>query len=327
MKHALLGISIAVFAVGMSTSPVMAQVAQASKEIEVVTTIAQMVRWTGVVASLLVVLGSWLLLRFVDRLIASLGNAFAERRLLLQELNAFFHFGVYLITIIAIVLLSFDISREVLAILGGTAVVAMGFALKDLVASMVAGVMIMLDRPFQVGDRVTFGGEYGDITAIGLRSVKLQTLDDNTVTIPNNLFLSQVASSGNYGDLHMQVVLDFHIGADQDARLAQGLVREAAATSRYVYLPKPVVVLVSQVIIDHYLALRLRLKVYVLDTQYEKALASDITLRVLEAFESEGIRPPAILHRNATDDNDKVGAQAMIPKRPLYAGAETPRSL
>ena len=48
--------------------------------------------------------------------------------------------------------------------------------------------------------------------------------------------------------------------------------REAAATSRYIYLNKPIVVLVSQVIVDSYVALRLQLKSYVLDTQYEKEL-------------------------------------------------------
>ena len=46
-----------------------------------------------------------------------------------------------------------------------------GFATKDLVASLVAGLLVMFDRPFQVGDRVWFGGEYGDVLAIGLRSV------------------------------------------------------------------------------------------------------------------------------------------------------------
>ena len=175
---------------------------------------------------------------------------------------------------------------------------AMGFALKDLAASIVAGVMIMLDRPFQVGDRVTFGGQYGDITAIGLRSVRLQTLDDNTITIPNNMFLNQTTSSGNYGALDMQVVVDFHIGVDQDARKAQALVREVGTTSRYAYLPKPVVVRISQVIVENYVALRVRLKIYVLDTKHEKALVTDITLRVLEAFKAEGVQPPAILHRN-----------------------------
>jgi hypothetical protein len=93
--------------------------------------------------------------------------------------------------------------------------------------------------------------------------------------------------------------------------LAQQLIRETTATSRYVYLSKPIVVLVAQVIIDHYIALRLRLKVYVLDTKYEKQLVSDITLRVLEAFEANGIRPPAILHRSAGEDDYKVESESM----------------
>ena len=54
---------------------------------------------------------------------------------------------------------------------------------KDIALSIVAGVMIMFDRPFQVGDRVSFGGEYGDVTVIGLRSVKLRTLDEEATRI------------------------------------------------------------------------------------------------------------------------------------------------
>ena len=305
------GKRIASLAMVFNALPALAQEVQAPAEIEAITTLANMVRWSGVVASLLVFLGAWLLLRFVDRLVMNLGAIFAERRLLLQKLNAFFRFIVYLATIATVVLLSLEISREVLAILGGTAAVAMGFALKDLVASIVAGVMIMLDRPFQVGDRVSFGGQYGDIIAIGLRSAKLQTLDDNIVTIPNNMFLTQITSCGNYGELDMQVVIDFHIGVDQDTKLAQNLVQEATVTSRYVYLPKPVTVLVSQVVIDPYVAVQLRLKAYVLDTMFEKALVSDVTLRVLEAFESEGIQPPAVLHRNMADEHNNVQLQSV----------------
>lgn len=297
----------------LSFVPALGQEAQTSSEVQTVTVLAQMVRWGGVALSVLFVIGAWLLLRFVDTLVANLGRVFAERRMLLQKLNAFFHFGIYLVTIVSVVMLSFKVSREVLAILGGTAAVAMGFALKDLVASIVAGVMIMIDRPFQVGDRVSFGGQYGDITAIGLRSVRLQTLDDNTITIPNNMFLNQLTSSGNYGALDMQVVVDFHIGVDQDARKAEALVREAGATSRYAYLPKPVVVRVSQVIVENYIALRVRLKIYVLDTKYEKALVSDITLRVLDAFKTAGIQPPAVMHRNVIENGAVASAQALVP--------------
>jgi len=66
-------------------------------------------------------------------------------------------------------------------------------------------------------------------------------------------------------------------------------------------LPKPIKVLVSQVIVDNYVALRLSLKAYVLDTKFEKDFETDVTLRVLEAFDESGIKPPAILHRNYND--------------------------
>ncbi|MEN8244783.1 MAG: mechanosensitive ion channel domain-containing protein [Thermodesulfobacteriota bacterium] len=311
MRHIRLG-SLAVLWISMiGWWPTISLAAQSPDELETFSTLTHMIRWGGVLASVATVFSAWLLLHFVESLVEKLGGMFAERRLLFQKLSAFFHFFIYITTIVVVTLMSFKISKEVLAIIGGTAAVAMGFALKDLVASIVAGGMIMIDRPFQVGDRVSFGGQYGDITTIGLRSVKLQTMDDNTVTIPNNMFLNQITSCGNYGNLDMQVVVDFHIGIDQDIKVAKAIVREASATSRYVYLPKPVVVRVSQVVIDPYVAVRLRLKIYVLDIKFEAALISDITERVLEAFEASKIKPPAIIHRNAIDRRDIAKSQAV----------------
>jgi len=282
--------------------PALAQDPKPPAEMDTITIITHMIRWSGLWISAGGVFFAWLILRFVDQLVAKSTFIFAEKRMLLQKLSAFFHFSVYIATIIAVVLLSFKISREVLALIGGTIAVATGFAMKDFMASLVAGVMIMLDRPFQVGDRVSFGGEYGDINAIGLRSVKLRTLDDSIVTIPNNMFMNQITTCGNYGVLDMQIMVDFHIGVDQDVHRARELIREATVTSRFIYLPKPVVVLGSQVIIDNYVAVRLRLKAYVLDTKYEKAFVSDVTLRVMEAFGENGIHPPAILHRNLPEN-------------------------
>ena len=57
---------------------------------------------------------------------------------------------------------------------GGAAVVSIGFATRDLLESLVTGVLIIFDKTFQIGDRVSFGGEYGDIISIGPRSVKLR---------------------------------------------------------------------------------------------------------------------------------------------------------
>jgi small-conductance mechanosensitive channel len=260
--------------------------------------IGQTINPPGIAMSVLLLFSAWALLRFVDALIEDMGKSHAGRRLLLQRLNAFFHFFVYICVISAVILLSFKISEQVLAVLGGALFISIGFATRDLLASLVAGVMIIFDRPFQVGDRVRFGGEYGDILNIGLRSVKLRTLDDSIVTIPNNLFLSEVAASGNAGALDMQIMVDFYIGIDQDADKAMALVREAAAGSRYIYLAKPIVVLVKQLVLDNCVGLQVRLKAYVLDTHYEKAFETDVTLRVQESFREHSILPPAVLHRD-----------------------------
>jgi small-conductance mechanosensitive channel len=270
--------------------------------------ITQSIRWGGVLTSVFVILGVWIALRFFSNFIEELGDQFTTRRMLFQRIGTIVQFFVYIVTVIAVITLSVRFDDKVLTLLGGTAAVAVGFAVRDLVASFIAGIMIMVDQPFQVGDRVSFGGEYGDITAIGLRSVRLQTLDDSTVTIPNNKFLTDMTSCGNYGAIDMQIVMDFYIGIDQDVLAARDIVTEAGLTSRYVHLPKPVVVLVKQVIHENYVAVRLQLKAYVLDTQYEKSFETDVNLRVMRAFSERQIGPPAILHRTIS-----TGAAAVTP--------------
>src|SRR5690606_31615743 len=125
-------------------------------------------------------------------------------------------FAIWLVGIAVAVAFSVNLTKEVLLAIGGTAAVTIGFALKDLTASILAGIIIIIDRPFQVGDRVSFGGVYGEIASIGLRSVRLVTLDDNVVTIPNNKFLTDIVSSGNWGALDMMIQMDFFVGVDQD---------------------------------------------------------------------------------------------------------------
>ena len=260
--------------------------------------ITRLIRWSGVLTSILVVIAALVSLRFLRDTVDKLSGQFANRRFLFQKVATFLQFSIYVITGLSVLVLSFRLDDSALALIGGTVAVSVGFAVKDLVASFIAGIMIMLDRPFQVGDRVNFGGQYGDITAIGLRSVRLQTLDDNTVTIPNNKFLNEITSNGNYGALDMQVVMDFHVGVDQDLTRARESISEAAVSSRYVYLPKPVVVLVDQAVSNNLVSVRLRLKAYVLDTKYEKMFVTDVNLRVMQAFAAHAIRPPAVLHRS-----------------------------
>ena len=259
--------------------------------------LSNLVRWTGVLSSVVVVVGAFFVLRFLNDSVGRLNTRFAAHRLLFQKIATFAQFAIYISTAVVVMAMSLRLDDTALALIGGTIAVSIGFSIKDLVASFIAGVTIMADRPFQVGDRVMFGGEYGDITAIGLRSVQMQTLDDNTVTIPNNKFLNEITSCGNYGQLDMQVVMDFHIGADQDMLRARTIASEAALSSRYVFLAKPVAVFVTQVVIGEMVAIRLRVKAYVLDTKFEKAFETDVHVRVLQAFAASAIAPPTVLHR------------------------------
>jgi small-conductance mechanosensitive channel len=171
-------------------------------------------------------------------------------------------------------------------------VVTVGLVLKDQASSVLAGITILVEKPFRVGDRVSFAGYYGDIKSIGLRSVRLVTLDDNEVTIPNNKFLTEPVASGNSGEFTMLVQQDFLIGFDEDIDRAKQLVEQALTSSCYFSMSKPWVVLVNQVVVDATIAVRLRAKGYVIELGYEKLFESDVSERVLGAFREESIKTP-----------------------------------
>ncbi|MFH1438315.1 MAG: mechanosensitive ion channel domain-containing protein [Pseudomonadota bacterium] len=265
-------------------------------------TVFSFIRVSGLLATVVILIGTWVLGQLLSRFMARLGTRFTQHRLRINQVGAFVRFVLYIAGITIAVMLSFRLSKEMLLAIGGTIAVALGFALKDLTASLIAGLIILVDKPFQVGDRVSFEGFYGEIASIGLRSVRLITLDDNVVTIPNNKFLTEAAASGNAGALEMLIQMDFFIGADQDVARARRIVADALTTTRYAFLEKPWTVLVNQVVHENYFAIRLRAKVYVLDVRYEKALESDVNERVIEGFREAGVSPPAILHRTAGDD-------------------------
>ncbi len=259
--------------------------------------LADFVRWGGVAISLFVIIGSLIILQIIKDIADRLSKRFANRRPTIQKIESAARFIVYIATGMVCIALSFRLDSTVLTVIGGALAFAVGFAMRDLVAAFIAGITIMVDRPFQVGDRVAIAGEYGDVIKIGLRSVQLNTLDHNIVTIPNNKILVDVTSSGNYGALEMQVPMDFYIGVDQDYRRALELVREACLTSPYVFLDQPVNVVAKQVILSNYIAMHIKARPYVFDCCYEKSFETDVHLRVAQAFGLAGILPPAMLHR------------------------------
>jgi len=261
----------------------------------------ELVRWGGVAASIVVAVGALFLIRLVENFGDRLSARFSNRRPTIQVVQTTIRFFVYVATLAIAASLSIRLDATALTVIGGALAFAVGFALRDLVASFIAGITIMFDRPFQVGDRVSYGGQYGDIIKIGLRSVRMNTLDHNIITIPNNKVFTDVTASGNYGELEMQVAMDFYIGVDQNAKLAAEIIREACLTSPYVFLEQPIPVLAKQVILQDYVAFHLKARPYVFDCKYEKPFETDVHFRVLEAFRERGILPPSVYHRSLAE--------------------------
>jgi small-conductance mechanosensitive channel len=245
--------------------------------------------------AILVVIVAVIASRTVRKTLDGLGERIAERRLFFKQVTAISRFSILVVATFMVFgsLLAIGDNREVLLAIIAPGAVAIGLALKDLLASLMAGIILLFDRPFQVGDRVRFGDTYGEVKEIGLRAVRLVTLDDNLVSIPNNRFLNDSVASANAGALHQMCVMDFYIGCNEDFETAKRLVYEATASSRYVYLNLPIVVHLREGPVPdgaERFAIRLICKAYVLDGRYESAFATDVTERVKRAFRQQAIR-------------------------------------
>lgn len=234
----------------------------------------------------------WGIVHLINRVSTSLNHRFPSRRLLVLQIVTILSFSFYIIGGILIVYGVLQPPKELLIALGGSAAVAIGLSLKDLVSSLVAGLILLFDRPFQVGDRVTFGDTYGEIQSIGLRAVRLVTLDDNLVTIPNSRFITDVVASGNAGTLDMMICVDFYVALGADLDLAREIIFETVVTSRYVFLKKEVTVVATEKVLAERISVELKAKAYVLDVKFEKAFQTDIVCRVEKAFLESKIERP-----------------------------------
>ncbi len=165
--------------------------------------------------------------------------------------------------------------------------VAIGFAAQDLVKNFFGGLVVMFDRPFQIGDKVEASGNYGEVIEIGIRSTKIVTPDDSVVTIPNSEFMSQKVSNSNAGENNCQVVAEIYLPLDIDTEKVRKIAIEAAQISKYIYLNKPIVVLFFNEMHNVRSVYKMRLKAYVSDLSKEFAFKSEMTEIVIKTLIEE----------------------------------------
>ncbi|MEB3886834.1 mechanosensitive ion channel family protein [Lyngbya sp. CCY1209] len=179
--------------------------------------------------------------------------------------------------------------NNVLAITG-TVAVALGFAFKDYASSVIAGLMALFERPYQVGDRVTIGDQYGEIIGYGLRAIQLQTPNDDIVTIPHNKMWTEAIVNANKGNVEAQAVVNFYFSHDADLDRIVPLLYRVAQTSKYTQLDLPISVILD----EKAWGTHVKLKCYPMDVRDEFIYKSDLIRRAKRAFARSGITYPTL---------------------------------
>lgn len=157
----------------------------------------------------------------------------------------------------------------------GAAAVAIGFAFKDYVSSIIAGIVALFEQPYRVGDWIEVDGDYGEVQSIGLRAIRILTPDDTVVAIPHSKMWTTGIKNDNAGKRELMCVTDFYLHPDHDGRLARQTLWDVALTSPYLQIDRPVVVIVYEKPWGtHY-----RVKAYPIDARDQFLFISDITVR------------------------------------------------
>ena len=170
----------------------------------------------------------------------------------------------------------------------GVAGLAVGLAAQDSLGNFISGVTILLDRPFRVGDRVTIEGTYGQVTHIGLRSVRLRTLEKLDVIFPNREVInSTIVNHTETPDLRLGVPLS--IGYREDVREARAALLDGVAGIDGVRREPPPEVVVTA-LADSGVSLELRL--WLEDAANERRMLFEALEVAKRALDEAGIEIP-----------------------------------
>jgi small-conductance mechanosensitive channel len=135
---------------------------------------------------------------------------------------------VFLVLGVIIILQTLGFDLTTLTVLAGALGVGIGFGLQNIVNNFISGLIILTERPIQVGDRVEVGGTEGDVVRIGGSSTTIRTNDNIHIIIPNSEFVSDRVINLSYGDPKVRMRIPFGVGYDSDPHQVEKLALEVA---------------------------------------------------------------------------------------------------
>lgn len=243
---------------------------------------------TGQLVFVAILLGlTWLLLKWARALLDRMAQHNPRMRFLARQVEPPLRIAIWFGALLWSAQTLAPTQDAFLAALGSVAI-AIALGAQDLIKNLIGGLVIVTDRPYQIGDRVRVGNAYGEIEQIGLRSTKIMTPDDTLVTVPNSEVLGNFTYNANAGVPECLVVTEVFLPPTVDPDLALQIGRDVAVSCPYTHLGRRMAIALS----DNYSEtpfVTLKIKAYVYDHRYEPAMMTDITRRAKREFISRGL--------------------------------------
>jgi MscS family membrane protein len=238
---------------------------------------------TGKTLFVVLLIGAtWALLRWLRGVLNGLEKHNPRLRFLLRQIEPPLRIAIWF----AALLISAEIlapSRDAFLATLGSAALAIGLGLQDLIKNLIGGLVVIVDRPFQTGDKVEFGEARGEVKQIGLRSTRIMTDNGVSVTIPNSAVLTKAIFNANSGVAECVVEADMTLPADADADHALRMCREIAVCCPYTHLGRSIQ---AELFEDPKRAreMRVAISAYVYDHRFAAAMKSDLLRRARREF-------------------------------------------
>ncbi|WP_298913207.1 mechanosensitive ion channel domain-containing protein [uncultured Algimonas sp.] len=239
----------------------------------------------------LILLFSFAAVWLVRRIIPFLADRAPSRlRLYLLRAVPILRMAIIVTAILWITPLIFNITLQNFLVIAGAASVAIGFAFKDYVSSLIAGIVAIFERPYGPGDWVEIEGDYGEVISLGMRAIRLRTAADDVITVPHDMIWSHNISNANTGSQTLMCVADFYLEPDHDAADVRRELVDVALTSAYLDYRKPVLVVLKET----EFATKYSLKAYPFDMRDQFKFVSDMTERGKGAIRDAGARQVSV---------------------------------
>ncbi|MFM8411764.1 MAG: mechanosensitive ion channel family protein, partial [Alphaproteobacteria bacterium] len=188
--------------------------------------------------------------------------------------------------VLALGALGLDLNR--FTVLAGAFGVGIGFGLQNIVNNFVSGLILLFERPIQVGDEVQLGELVGEVRDIGVRSSTVRTPRGADVIVPNGSLISERVTNWTRPDRlrRIDIVVSTRYGADPEKVL--GLLREVARTHPAVLADPPPSALLTRFAEN---TVWFELRAWTNRLEQVATVSSDLHLRVYRELEEAGVLP------------------------------------